>query len=86
MAALQVHKVHKGCFEPSPTIFLPTPVQVFTAGTFSSAQQVAEQLNSSLERGLCENALALGRRAAAFGVNRLPERDQVGMPHFAVGI
>ena len=62
----------------------PTLVQVYKDGAFSSAQQLAEQLNSSLERGLCEDAPALGRRAAAFGVNRLPERAQVGMPHSSV--
>ena len=53
-------------------------VQVFTTDAFDSAAQLAQKLCSCLDRGLCEDASDLGRRAAAYGANRFPERAQVG--------
>ena len=52
-------------------------VQVFDHTSIDSTEQLAQELKTSLEEGLCEDKAALAERAEAFGANKLPERDQV---------
>ena len=54
------------------------PQDVFK-GAVSSAGELAQLLDSSLERGIGTSSASMQQRRSQLGSNRLPERQQVNM-------